>query len=101
MSSIAWVIPFGVVSYWKLKVGVALYLDNPSPCSSADKKGIDSPAAWPIPTIRPPRCTYLLVIYIRYAYFFSLMLVKRCIELYISILEVLLKDVWCIIVDYY
>jgi len=29
------------------------------------------------------------------------MLVKRCIELYISILEVLLKDVWCIIVDYY
>jgi len=47
--SIAWVIQFCVVSYWELKVGVALYFGNQSPWSSTNEKGIDSLVAWLIP----------------------------------------------------
>jgi len=62
MSSIAWVIRFCAVSYWELKVGVALYFSNQSPWSSgANVKGIDSLVAWLIPTIGLPELlTYLL-----------------------------------------
>jgi len=44
------------------KVGVALHFDNQSPWSSANKKGIDSLVAWPIPAIGLPDLllTYLL-----------------------------------------
>jgi len=49
--SIAWVIQFCVVSYWELKVGVALYFGNQSPWSSTNEKGIDSLVAWLIPTL--------------------------------------------------
>jgi len=61
MSSIGWVIRFCAVSYWELKVGVALHFGNQSPWSSANEKGIiDSLVAWLIPTIRlHDQLTYL------------------------------------------
>jgi len=54
MSSIAWVIRLCAVSYWELKVGVALHFSNQSLWSSANEKGIDSLVAWLIPTIGWP-----------------------------------------------